>query len=314
VTQDEIGIVIVTYNSAGEIAACLEAALRTGAQVVVVDNGSQDGTIAEIARRGVRLVANARNLGFAAAVNRGFRVCQCPYVLVLNPDVVLQTAVDPLREACSQPGVAAAGGRLVDAQGRPQTGFMVRRLPTPAALIFEALLLNRIWPRNPINRRYRELDRDPLEPGDVEQPAAAMLMVRHSVWREIGGFDEGFFPLWFEDVDFCRRLAGLGYRLRYVPEVVGKHTGGHSILQLTVEMRQFYWYGSLLRYSARQFRPIAFRAVCLAVVTGSLLRMMAAGVWRGSPPMAAYRKVVWLASRCCLFGWGEGAFGSGSAK
>jgi hypothetical protein len=77
-------------------------------------------------------------------------------------------------------------------------------------------------------------------------------------------------------------------------------------------MRRFYWYGSLLRYSAKHFRPIAFRAVSLAVVTGSFLRMIAESVsQRSLKPMAVYWKVVRLASRCCFFGWGEGILGSG---
>jgi N-acetylglucosaminyl-diphospho-decaprenol L-rhamnosyltransferase len=311
-TTGDIGIVIVTYNSAAEIGASLDAALKTGAQVVVVDNASEDATLAEIRRRDVPLIANSSNRGFAAAVNQGFAVCDRTYVLVLNPDAVLAGPLEPLRDACAQPGVAAAGGCLVDSKGRPQVGFMVRRFPTPAALIMEALLLNRVWPRNPVNRRYRELDLNPSVACQVEQPAGALLMVRRAVWRETGGFDEAFFPLWFEDVDFCRRVAGRGYRLLYVPAVVAKHTGGHSISRLTVEMRRFYWYRSLLRYSARHFRPFAFRATCLAVVTGSFLRMMAEAVSQWSPkPLAVYWEVVWFASRCCLFGWGEGALRSG---
>ena len=180
---------------------------------------------------------------------------------------------------------------------------MVRQLPTPAALILEALLLNRIWPDNPVNRRYRGLALDYSTRMAVEQPAGAFLMVRRAVWRELGGFDEGFFPLWFEDVDFCRRVADRGYHLYYVPEAVAKHTGAHSIRQLTVEMRRVYWYCSLLRYSAKHFRPGAFRVVCLAVVTGSLLRSIAESVLdRSLKPLAAYGKVVRLASRCLLFG------------
>src|SRR5579863_10246195 len=98
-------------------------------------------------------------------------------------------------------------------------------------------------------------------------------MVRRAVWQELGGFDECFFPLWFEDVDFCRRLADRGYCLYYVPGAVSKHTGGHSIQRIAVEMRRFYWYRSLLRYSARHFHQWSFRVVCLAVLLGSILRM-----------------------------------------
>lgn len=261
----ECGIVIVTYNSQAEIGACLDAAMATGADVVIIDNASRDGTLAEIARtgatgRGARLVANSANRGFAAAVNQGFATLDTPYVLLLNPDAVLRTGIEALRQACSLPGTAGAGGRLVDSEGKPQTGFMIRRLPTPAALALEVLLLNRIWPGNRINRRYRALDLDDSGPLEVEQPAGAFLMVRRVVWEELGGFDEDFYPLWFEDVDFCRRAIDHGYRLYYRPQAVAEHTGGHSILRLGLEMRRFYWYRSLLKYSARHFSPVAFRA------------------------------------------------------
>src|SRR6266699_2869530 len=125
--MSEIGIIIVTYNSAAEIGACLDAALRTGAEIVVVDNASSDGTIAEVARRGVRLIANGSNRGFACAINQGFSALNCPYVVFLNPDAVLETGIEPLRAACDRPGAAGAGGQLLDRNGRPQIGFMVRR-------------------------------------------------------------------------------------------------------------------------------------------------------------------------------------------
>src|SRR5215469_4512649 len=95
-----IGIVIVTYNSGLEIGACLDAALASGAEVVVVDNASTDGTIAEIARRGAKLIANSDNRGFATAANQGFAVLNCDYILLLNPDAVIQSSLEPLREAC----------------------------------------------------------------------------------------------------------------------------------------------------------------------------------------------------------------------
>ncbi len=303
------GIIIVTYNSEAEIAGCLNAAMASGADVVIIDNASQDGTLAEIARtgvtgRGARLIANPTNKGFAAAVNQGFTALDTPYVLLLNPDAVLQTGLEPLLDACKLPGAAGAGGLLVNAQGKPQTGFMVRRLPTPAALALEALLLNRVWPGNPINRRYRGLDLDYSVALEVEQPAGAFLMVRRSVWEELGGFDEGFFPVWFEDVDFCRRAIDHGYRLYYSPQAVAKHTGAHSITGLGLEIRRFYWYRSLLKYAAGHFHPVAFRGVSLAVVTGSILRGLAeSALDRSRKPMAAYGNVVRLASRCFLGGW-----------
>jgi N-acetylglucosaminyl-diphospho-decaprenol L-rhamnosyltransferase len=75
------GIVIVTYNSEAEIGGALDAALATGAEVVVVDNASRDGTLTEIALRSVHLISNPVNRGFAAAVNQGITVLSTPYIL-----------------------------------------------------------------------------------------------------------------------------------------------------------------------------------------------------------------------------------------
>jgi len=296
-----IGIVIVTYNSEAVIDPCLDAALRSGAAIVVVDNASSDGTRAAVSGRGVRLLANDSNLGFAKAVNQGFAVLNCPYVLLLNPDAVLKGGLEPLREACDLPGAAGAGGLLLGADGRPQAGFMVRQLPTAAVLVMEALLLNRLWPGNPINAAYRGLRLDYAVEQRVEQPAGAFLMIRRAVWEELGGFDERFWPLWFEDVDFCRRALARGYCFYYVPSAVAIHTGGHSIPALTLEMRRIYWYRSLLGYAAKHFHPLGVRAVCAAVIIGSFLRAAVDALLAGSlRPFAAYGKVARLAGRVLL--------------
>ena len=304
--MSDIGIIIVTYNSESEIGSCVDAALQTGADVVVVDNGSSDRSAAEARRRGARVLVNPTNRGFATAVNQGFASMDCSYVLLLNPDAILLSPVDALREACDLPASAGAGGLLVGEDGCPQLGFMARALPTPAALILESLVLNRLWPKNPVNYRYRNLGLDVRSRTAVEQPAGAFFMVRRAVWQELGGFDEGFYPIWFEDVDFCRRLLNRGYHLYFEPAAVAKHTGGHSIPQLTVETRRYYWYRGLLRYSAKHFRSPACRAVCLAVVLGSLMRGCIESLAQGSlGPLAASRKVVRLALRCSVFGWRE---------
>ena len=310
--MSDIGIVIVTYNSALEIGACLDAALASGGDVVVVDNASSDGTIAEIAKRGARLVANSDNRGFAAAVNQGFAVLNCEHVLVLNPDAALVSGLEPLRAACDLKNAAGAGGMLLDARGRPQAGFMVRQLPRARDLILETLVLNRLFPKNRANRRYRGLDLDYSRRQRVGQPAGAFLMVRRAVWEQLGGFDEKFYPLWFEDVDFCRRANDRGYVFYFVPEAVAKHTGAHSISRIRVELRQYYWYRNLLRYSARHHPTPAFRAVCLAVVTGSILRAMA-GILadRSLQPIAVFGSVIRLASRCLVLGWRDAAVSSG---
>lgn len=301
--MEGVGIVIVTYHSGAEIGACLDAALGTGAEVVVVDNASRDGTREEAARRGARVIANDENRGFAAAVNQGIRALATPLILLLNPDAVIECGVDALAQACGGPGVAAAGGMLRSADGAPQTGFMVRRFPTPAALACEALLVNRLWPRNRVNWHYRCWDLDYSRLQEVEQPAGAFLMVRRDAWEALGGFDEQYYPLWFEDVDFCKRAADCGFRLLYVPEAVAKHTGAHSIEYIGVENRPLYWYGSLLRYVTRHFRPWQGRLVSLAVAVGAVVRLVGEAVRsRSVKSVRGQGKVLVLAVHCLLRG------------
>lgn len=296
-----IGIVIVTYNSSGEIAACLEAARATPSDVVVVDNASSDGT-AEIARRfGVTVLENGENRGFAAAVNQGIAFLSNPLILLLNPDAVLAGGLDELAATCERPRAAGASGLLLGPEGAPQTGFMFRRLPTTAALAFEALLINRLWPRNPVNWHYRCLGLDYNVAQEVEQPAGAFLMVRRDVWRELGGFDEGFHPLWFEDVDYCKRARDRGYRFYYTPKAVAKHTGGHSIPKIPLEKRALCWYRSLFGYAGRHLPPLGVCTVAMAVVAGSLPRMAGAVVaGRSIRPAGVYWKVIRLAGRFLL--------------
>lgn len=215
--MNRIGAVIIAHNSGREIGPCLDS-LPPDLEVVVVDNASEDDTRAEVLRRGkAQLIANPWNRGFAAAANQGIGFLNCGCVLLLNPDVTWISGLDTLLSECEKPGVAAAGGKLLGEDGRPQLGFMLRRFPTPIALSFEVLGFNGLWPGNPVNRRYRCLDLDPDAAGTVQQPAGALLMLRRNAWRKLGGFDESFRPVWFEDVDFLKRAAAAGYAVRYVP-------------------------------------------------------------------------------------------------
>ena len=302
----QTAIVIVTCNSAGHIGAALDAALAHCARVVVVDNASEDDTCSVVrSRSGARLIVNQSNRGFAAAVNQGVGACDSEFILLLNPDAVLLAGLEDLVEACRRPEVGAAAGLLLSEDGKPQAGFTLRRFPTAAALCFEALGINRLWPANPVNRRYRCLDLDLQQPGEAEQPPGAFLMIRRDVWQRLGGLDEGYYPLWFEDVDFLKRLRDGGQRVRYVPAARARHHGGHSVERLTATSRTIYWYSSLLRYAQRHLRPTAFRAVCTAVAVGALVRLVTGMAGRRSlQPVASYGKVFRLAGRClCARRW-----------
>ena len=300
--MNPVTAVIVAYNSANHIERCIESCRPM--PMIVVDNASSDGTLERVRRYAdVRLIANRENAGFAAAVNQAVAAADSPFLLLLNPDVELETPVDALAEACSRPGIGLAAGLLRDAAGKIQAGFTVRRFPTAAALGAEILGINRIFPRNRWNRAYRYLDRNLLEGGEVDQPAGAFLLFRRDVWAEMGGFDERFWPVWFEDVDFCKRARDAGYRAVLVPRVSARHAGGHSIAALNWECRERYWYVSLLKYVSKHFTPWQRRKIGAAVVLGSFLRgaigTLQKRSWR---PIPVYAGVIRLACVCLWSG------------
>ncbi len=290
-----VAIVIVTYNSGAEIGGCLEALAREPeAEILVVDNASADNTREVVRNANVRLIANPTNRGFAAAINQGIGETTAPLILLLNPDAHLLTGLSALA-ARLVPPVAYAGGLLLDLRGQPQTGFMVRRLPTAAALAFEVLGLNRLFPRNPVNWHYRCMEMNPMTPGVAEQPAGAFLMFSRQAWLEVGGLDERFTPTWFEDVDFCARLKRAGYLGVYEPAAQARHSGGHSFTTVGAAIRRKNWYGNLLEYAARHFGIIGFRVVCAAVVTGALLRAVIGWPRNGSKAFRIYGGVLQVA-------------------
>jgi GT2 family glycosyltransferase len=292
----KVAAVVVTYNSAAVIAACLESLRGRSDEVLVVDNASSDGTASVVLRRGgAQLITNNSNAGFAAAVNQGVRATSADLILLLNPDARLVTGLEPLVQACQGAGIGAAAGVLVDSNGQPQTGFSVRRFPTPAVFLFELLGINRVWRSNPVNRRYRCLDLplDQLQP--VEQPAGAFLLFRRAVWAELGGFDERFHPLWFEDVDFLHRVHQAGYGIRYDPAARVEHDGGHSIAGLAPGTRQSYWCDNLLKYAAKHFSSWGLRVTAAAVLTGCVARSVVTGSWRTLLPGGELNSVMRLA-------------------
>ncbi|HVV46193.1 MAG TPA: glycosyltransferase family 2 protein [Bryobacteraceae bacterium] len=288
-----VAIVVVTYQSSAFVGECLDSVLQMpDAEIVVVDNASSDSTCVRVEERHVRLIANAENRGFAAAVNQGVAATSAPLILLLNPDARLETSLEPLIARFDDAQTGAAGGLLVGEDGKPQTGFMVRNLPSAAALSFEALGINRIWPGNPVNWHYRCLQIHPMISALADQPAGAFLMFRREAWLRVGGFDDNFWPVWFEDVDFCARLKRAGYRIWYEPAARAKHAGGHSVQEIPLHEKEKYWYGSLLKYASKNFHPIGFAGVCLSVMIGAAARVLRAFPRGGFQVFAVYGKVI----------------------
>jgi N-acetylglucosaminyl-diphospho-decaprenol L-rhamnosyltransferase len=294
-------LLIINWNARRHLEGCLQAAVPTGFPVVVVDNASEDGSAAWVgtAYPEVTLLASATNLGFAGGVNAGVAATRTPWVLILNPDVRVSAAsVQALLSGASAAAdIGAAGACLTDLDGTPQQGFAVRRFPTLASLAMDLLLVDTIWPANPATRHYLARDLPLDRDHDVEQPAAACLLVRRTAFDAIHGLDTRFHPAWWEDVDFCRRLHAAGWRIRYVADARMAHAGGVSVQALGRGPFTRIWYANMRRYVDRHMAPgaqLAFRALLLA---GMLLRAAISVARLRADDAQMYLSVVPLAAR-----------------
>ncbi len=293
-----VTLLFVAWNARRHLPRALDAAVAMGWPVVVVDNASSDGTGEYVRVRvpEVALVAADRNLGFAGGVNAGVHESATPWVLVLNPDIVLtRVAVERMLAAGEPAGIGAVGARLVGPDGHPQPSYSLRRFPTLATWATDLLLIDHMWPGNPISRRYLAADLDRERDQDIEQPAAACLLIRRSAFDAVGGFDTRFHPAWFEDVDFCRRLHAAGWRIRYTAAAEVVHEGGVAMRALGLGSFSTIWYRNLLRYVAKHGSVAARLLIRPLLVLGMLLRI-AYSLARGRVVEArAYRDVIPIA-------------------
>lgn len=295
-------VVVVAHNSGGCVESCVQAMCeQAGWEILLIDNASVDDTRERAARFSarVRIVANSENRGFAGAVNQGVKLASGSVIVAVNPDAVPQRgALDCLATALDV-NTGAAGGILLDQQGQPQRGFVVRRFPNLASTLCEMVLLNRVWPSNPWNARYRCLNLDHGREQEVDQPAGAALAFRRDAWEQAGGLDELFYPVWFEDVDFCLRLRQLGWRIIYCPRAVFRHVGAHSVSRLSLWEQQSYWYANLLRYFRKHRGAAPVALVRLGIAVGMVLRALAALFGRApnrlrrSEAIGVYARVLW---------------------
>ena len=198
-------------------------------QVVVVDNGSEDGTVELVAERhpSVAVVPMGRNAGFAAACNVGMGRTDARHVLLLNPDTVAApgSLAALVAFADERPGAGVVAPRLCHPDGTDQG--TARSFPTPAAAVFgRRSPLTRTVPRNRWSRAYLEVDRGAGgEPFRCDWVSGACLLVPRHVVEAVGGLDEAFFLYW-EDADWCRRIVDAGLEVWTVPEAVVAHHEG----------------------------------------------------------------------------------------
>jgi len=291
----EVSILIVTWNSARFIDRCLEAlpAACDGFtyEVIVHDNASDDDTLQRVDPDANVILRAPQNDGFAAGTNHAFAASRGQYVFLLNPDCELAPGALALLRGFLDRHAEAAGAvpLLVDEGGELQREFQLRRLPTLGTFATELLALGRLFPRNRATARYRYRDIDLHGPAPIEQPAAAALLLRRETFEDGGRFDEQFSPAWFEDVDFCRRLAAQQKSVWVVPAARAKHYGGASLEHLSFDRFTDIWYGNMWRYAQKWFTPGQRETLRWLVMLGMTLRLGAAAIGIAHPEVGRRR-------------------------
>jgi N-acetylglucosaminyl-diphospho-decaprenol L-rhamnosyltransferase len=271
-----VSAVIVSYNSAAYLPDCLRSLRSEGvASVVVVDNASADDSVGVVRAEdpAVTVIQTGANLGFGSAANRGVAATAGDYVLVLNPDTVVEPGtVKALSDDLDRdPGMAVVGPRIENLDGTLYPS--VRRFPD-LAVAFGHAFLGLVWPRNRFTRRYRMLDWDHDQPAaDVDWVGGACVLVRRTAFEMVGGFDEAYF-MYVEDVDLCWRLGQAGWRVGYEPAGRVVHALGGSSRMVPYRMIAEH-HRSLLRFVSKSSEG-RHRALVPVVAAGLAVRTVAA--------------------------------------
>lgn len=224
----DLSTIIVTWNSAKEIVDCLESvsehARGFDMETFVVDNASQDNTVALIRERfpAITLLVNDQNLGFATANNQAIEIASGRILLLLNPDTIVhrqavQTMVDYLD---SHPSVGIVGPRLIQANGQTQRSCL--RFPSLKSVLVGYVCGGGYVPK------------DLRNPTPVQAVSGAALMVKRDALARVGLLDSDYF-MYGEDNDVCYRIHQAGWENHFLPTAAITHFGGQSARQVPVD-------------------------------------------------------------------------------
>ncbi len=201
-------------------------------QVIVVDNASRDettGIINEKKTKNLDFIQNMDNVGFTKAVNQGVKIAGGEYLFILNPDTQLtEGSVERLMRTISSDNTIG----LVAPQLRFPVGsiqYSCRRFHTFWNVLTEMTRLSRIFHRSKLLNGWKMGDFDHKMERDVDQPAGAALMIKKDFLNGLGGLDERF-PMFFSDVDLCKRIKDMGKRIVFCSDAVVTHRGGSTTL------------------------------------------------------------------------------------
>jgi hypothetical protein len=265
----DLSVVIVSWNVRALLERCLSSLQECSEQgslkceIIVVDNASSDGSAQMVRQRfpAVRLIASDSNLGFTRGNNTGAARSSGRYILLLNPDTeVLGDALSAMVAYMEHhPDVGALGPKLLFPDGQVQPSR--RRFPTLATAVLESTVFQQWFPRHPVLSHYYVQDRGDDEEQDVDWLVGACLLIRREAWEQAGPLDERFF-MYSEELDLCRRLKNVGWRVVFFPGAAVVHHEGGSSSQVVPE-RHIYFQSSKVLYFQKHQGTLAGEALRL---------------------------------------------------
>ena len=224
----DLSIIIVNWNTKEFLLPCVKSVLEIGqgisSELIVVDNGSWDGSGDEVKKTFpfIHLVENEKNLGFAKAVDQGLQKASGKYVLLLNPDTRVKhgAIVQLLSFMDSHLETGVAGAQLLNSDGTKQNS--IANFPSLATELLNKRVLRWLFPK-----RFPGKERNYSEPIEVDSVIGACMMVRRDALDQVGLLDEDYF-LFLEETDWCYRIKRAGWKIYHVPQAEVYHFQGKS--------------------------------------------------------------------------------------
>ncbi len=246
----DLSVIIVNYNVKELLEQCINSIFTASAdlnvEIIVVDNNSFDGSIAYMKSKfpsnpQLKLIDSPVNLGFAKANNLGAKEAKGEYLLILNPDTILQedTLDKTLKFYKENKGIGALTCKLILPNG--QLDLACRRsFPTPFVAVYRIIGLSRLFPKSKTFGKYNLTYLDENNTYEVDAIVGAFMLIKKEIYDTVKGFDEDYF-MYGEDLDLCYRIKKAGYKIFYYPETSIIHYKGESTKKSSISyVNNFY--------------------------------------------------------------------------
>lgn len=254
-----VSVVIVNYRVKHLLEQCL-LSLETSAkiiptEIIVIDNFSNDDSVPYLKEKfpQIKFIELNENLGFAKANNIGFKYVKGEYVLILNPDTVISENVLPtlVQFLKSNPTCGIVTPKLIKRDGTLDVACR-RSIPTPWIAFTRISGLSFLFPKSKLFGKYNltYLNENQITP--VGAVSGAFMLMPKQVLEQVGGFDERFF-MYGEDLDLCKRVTDLGYKIYYYPEVTALHYRGESTRRSSIN-RDDAFYDAMILFAEKHYK------------------------------------------------------------